>query len=762
MAGISSIFKLLGMGGETTILEKVEQGIQFIPNRLEKLWGTLDDTLVELTRQAGLSLGRYDELKRYITDFTTRVDENGYTFIQKYGKGNEDVAKMLQDYTMAVGRNINLTDQQLEAYTQLEVTTKEVGTQIAQNLTDFGIDIVHSRDILNEMLDDTRMLGINFQKAAEEFKDNLGEAQAYTFQGGIEGMRRMAQRAAEVNMSMKTALGFANKIKDVSSAIEVGSKLQVLGGPFAQMSNPLEMFYEATSDVGALQERIIGMFKNLGSYNQRTGQVELSRFNRMRVNEAANQMGINPSEMFKMINREGMKGEIGKQLRGTGLSEEDRKYIQNTATINRNGEAIVQIGTEQKKVSELSAADVEQLRQYKESDTGQTIQQMAIDLHSIREMQAMSENAKKAAGQKRGVGNLGDFINSVQGDLRNVISSIPGIGNVANGFFNGIDWIASKFTGRDLTEDDMREFLTDLSVEIDRMIPVNNAQAQSLRDGIHRMIKYTAGGGGKTADFLTWSKLWDKEVMSNATVANVRDTVDILNDILQILSGKFGKDGKQGNNQGGNQNGNNGGQGGNQNGNGGGQGGTTQHNGGPINIAHATGGLMPVNGLAASLVRNGGMTDNYYNAMSNQSFDIGGGIQEVPLGASGPSNMSIGHGEYVIRAAAVDEVGVPFLDSINNRTYANGGSIRPVDSNATYISSMTGGESSVSSVSVSGNIGINGIPNKITVELDGKSVNIKMDEIKKSILETVAHAFDRSSPSRKPMQGNILSNILRS
>lgn len=52
----------------------------------------------------------------------------------------------------------------------------------------------------------------------------------------------MAQRAAEVNMSMKTALGFANKIKDVSSANEVGSKLQVLGGPFAQMMLSAQYF----------------------------------------------------------------------------------------------------------------------------------------------------------------------------------------------------------------------------------------------------------------------------------------------------------------------------------------------------------------------------------------------------------------------------------------------------------------------------------------------------------------------------------------
>lgn len=56
-------------------------------------------------------------------------------------------------------------------------------------------------------------------------------------------------RAAEVNMSMKTALGFANKIKDVSSANEVGSKLQVLGGPFAQMMLSAQYFWLMNTSV---------------------------------------------------------------------------------------------------------------------------------------------------------------------------------------------------------------------------------------------------------------------------------------------------------------------------------------------------------------------------------------------------------------------------------------------------------------------------------------------------------------------------------
>ena len=78
----------------------------------------------------------------------------------------------------------------------------------------------------------------------------------------------MARKATEINLNMSQAAAFADKVSTVEGTITTGAQLQVLGGPFAQMADPIGMLYESLNDMEGLQDRMVQMFGNLGSFQK--------------------------------------------------------------------------------------------------------------------------------------------------------------------------------------------------------------------------------------------------------------------------------------------------------------------------------------------------------------------------------------------------------------------------------------------------------------------------------------------------------------
>ena len=88
----------------------------------------------------------------------------------------------------------------------------------------------------------------------------------------------MAKKATAIKLDMQQVANFANNVDSVEKSITVASKLQVLGGPFAQMADPMGMLNESLNDMEGLQDRMVNMIGSLGTFNKTTGEVEVSSF----------------------------------------------------------------------------------------------------------------------------------------------------------------------------------------------------------------------------------------------------------------------------------------------------------------------------------------------------------------------------------------------------------------------------------------------------------------------------------------------------
>ena len=278
----------------------------------------------------------------------------------KYNKSLEEMIKLQQEYTNSVGRNISLTDSYKESLAAMSAVMGDQKTaDIAGKLENFGINPEETGKRIGKMYADASKKGIAFSKYSETFANNIKMAQNYTFANGVKGVASMAEKATKLKLEMMSVAQFADKVSTVEGAITTGAQLQVLGGPFSQFADPLQMLYEGTSDAEGLQDRIINMFGNLGRFNKLTGEVEVSAFDRQRIKAAGNAIGVNPAELMDMIHAKGRRNEVANQMRGLGYSNELQELIMNTASFDEKGNAGVSINGKFVGVDQLAGREQE-------------------------------------------------------------------------------------------------------------------------------------------------------------------------------------------------------------------------------------------------------------------------------------------------------------------------------------------------------------------------------------------------------------------
>ena len=348
----------------------------------------------------------------------------------KYNKSLEEMIKLQQEYTNAVGRNIGLTDNYKESLAAMSAVMGDQKTaDIAGKLENFGINPEETGRRMGKMFSDASKKGIAFSKYSETFANNIKMAQNYTFANGVKGVASMAEKATKLKLEMQSVAQFAEKVNTVEGAITTGAKLQVLGGAFTQFADPLQMLYEGTSDAEGLQDRIINMFGDLGRFNKLTGEVEVSAFDRQRIRAAGEAIGVNSAELMDMIHAKGKRNEIANQMRGLGYSADLEELIMNTATFDDSGRAGVSINGQFVGVDQLAGREQE-LIALNQTET-EDIKEIATTLRGWDDtMQGFKKqlDAKQASWvEKSGLGAMGMQAVQYLGQANWALNTIVGV-----------------------------------------------------------------------------------------------------------------------------------------------------------------------------------------------------------------------------------------------------------------------------------------------------------------------------------------------
>lgn len=368
------------LGKIRATFKEIDDGIM----HLAEPWARVDAAASKFAKTVGATKKGLEELRR-ASIYQVDKDNLGFNF----NMSAEELIEAQQNYSKAIGRSMKLGR---DDSATIAAITSIFGDQsdMYDAFDKMGVTMEGVGDHMGKMYHEAAKSGISLEKYAGNVKEGLALANTYTFKDGIKGMEAMAKRAAAIRMDMSQVSSFADRFSTVEDAITNSAKLQVLGGHFAKLADPINLLNISLNGLEDT-EKVMEQFTNgLATFNKTTGEVEISTFNRLRLNEYAKTTGQDPAKVMEVARRQAMRGEIEAQMNSAkniaGFDDDFKELIKNSATF-KDGKAGVTIDGDFKALADITAKDQEKLIEETRTES-QDIKQIAKDVRSIADIRS--------------------------------------------------------------------------------------------------------------------------------------------------------------------------------------------------------------------------------------------------------------------------------------------------------------------------------------------------------------------------------------
>lgn len=308
--------------------------------------GKMDKAASSVITQFGATRDRIVDIKSAMGDALTSVTLLGGSFYSI-----ENIQRSIGE---TLNRNLVVTS---ESYDKLFATTQVTGLEIGRMVgafKDAGISAYQSTTEMQKVVDVSRSMGVNVGAVSNQVVNNLGEMNKFNFQGGVEGMAKMAAQATMLRVDMKSTLNIAEKLFEPEQAIEMASAMQRLGVAQSDLLDPLRLMDLAQNDPAELQNQIAEMSKQFVQLNEK-GQFEIMPGAKIQVMELEKALGLSRGELSKMALGSAEVEDKMKKIKfpGDAFTEEQRMTLANMAEMGTGGEYKIRYEGKDKNLEEL-------------------------------------------------------------------------------------------------------------------------------------------------------------------------------------------------------------------------------------------------------------------------------------------------------------------------------------------------------------------------------------------------------------------------
>jgi hypothetical protein len=273
----------------------------------------------------------------------------------------------------------------------------------------------------------SREMGVNAQVVSSSVVSNLEKLNKFGFPNGVEGLAKMAAKAASLRMDMASTFKVANDIFDrgPEAAIEISASLQRLGAASGALLDPIKLMDLAQNNVPELQNQLVELSKQYSVFNEETGQFEIMPGARRQINEVEKALGMSSGELSKM-SLEASKldkklSEIDFSQLGFNVTDEEKTMIANMSEFNKDkGGFTVKIKDgngefQEKLLSELTDDDKNELQKGQLSETAEmkdiAYQQLGMQGQMVAQQLALNNSISMLIATTD-IGN--DFLKNAQ------------------------------------------------------------------------------------------------------------------------------------------------------------------------------------------------------------------------------------------------------------------------------------------------------------------------------------------------------------
>jgi hypothetical protein len=290
----------------------------------------------------------------------------------------------------------------------------------------------------------------------------------FNFQGGVEGLAKMAAQAVNLRVDMKETLKLAERMFDPEQAINMAAAMQRLGVAQGDLLDPLRMMDLAQNDPAELQNQIAQMSKQFVQLGK-DGQFEIMPGGKRQMMEIAKELQI-PYETLTKMALAGSELDVKMQkikFPTDAFSEKDEKFIANMAEMDSQGNYTLKVDGKDMGIDEAMkkfANDKDSLTKFMEDSKPKSVEELAKDQLSVLEsingqMNSIATIGYALAGSKTGKDLLQVGKEGVKAAATTVRSANP-LGSTTKQqsetidlVFNGLSGLADVLTGEESLTD---------------------------------------------------------------------------------------------------------------------------------------------------------------------------------------------------------------------------------------------------------------------------------------------------------------------
>ncbi len=463
----------------------------------------LDIKATEIQSSFGLAKNRISEFRATIAEATPELMMFGYQ--------ESEVVGLLTEAMDSLGTAASLSSKTI---IELGATSKVTGRDVSElvaNFREVGVSIQSVGEEMAEVTDYARSVGVSVKGVAESVSSNLKQMNLYNFEGGVQGLAKMAATSERLGVKMSDVFDLAEGLMSPEKAIEMSAALQRLGVTSGALLDPLRAMDLAQNDPEQLQKEMVNLSKEFTTFNEKTGKMEILPGAKRRLREVANELGMMPDEFAKMSIQASDFDRKLKQIRMPSLAEGDeatKELIASMAQLDERGVATIQVKDEKgfettKKVEELTPDDIKNLQKANE-ESSKSIEDIAINqLDQTKQINAYLQSGNVAGTLARvtapSIEKLGYFVadntKSLAENYKKGLGTVSSIRENIQGISGPVEDFGYGFAtdNKEMMDKALSDFSTNSLALVDKFINGTETYVKNVFDNAIESVKTTFG-----------------------------------------------------------------------------------------------------------------------------------------------------------------------------------------------------------------------------------------------------------------------------
>jgi hypothetical protein len=287
----------------------------------------------------------FGQTKQRLVEIQTAIADTA-PGVKRLGGGINEVTNTINEIAKASRRNVIANS---EDVSNMFAAQKILGgsiKDISNSFLNVGVGISQIPKELEKSINYIQSIGGNTVDVMKDVQTNMEQMNRYQFEGGVQGLTKMAAQASMLRFEMKETFTLAERVLDPEEAIKVASAFQRLGVSAGSLVDPFSLMNQSINDPSGLQDSLANVSKQFTYFDEKTKTFKINPQGVLILREMEKAAGITQGSLSKMGLAAAELDKRISEVNAAGLhfgSEEDKQYLQNIASMGKGGKYEVEL-----------------------------------------------------------------------------------------------------------------------------------------------------------------------------------------------------------------------------------------------------------------------------------------------------------------------------------------------------------------------------------------------------------------------------------